>query len=114
RKVAPADTGGGTLTGWITFTPDGKSVALTQGDAHGVVLVDLEKGTVARIFPHAHVVYAAAFSPDGRLMAAGGYDSEKGTYFARLWEVATGTELRRLPHGNGGLRTVAFSPDGKS
>jgi RNA polymerase sigma factor (sigma-70 family) len=113
RKVALADTGGGTLTEWITFTPDGKAVALTQGHARGVVLVDLETGTVARTFPHANVVYAAAFSPDGKRMAAGGYDSDKGTYFTRLWEVATGTELRRLPHGNGGLRTVTFSPDGK-
>ena len=32
-------------------------------------------------------------------MASGGYDNEKGNYFARLWEVETGKELRRFMHG---------------
>ncbi|HEX3150436.1 MAG TPA: sigma-70 family RNA polymerase sigma factor [Gemmataceae bacterium] len=114
RKISLADTGGGTLTEWIKWTPDGKSVALTQGNSHGVVLVDVEKGQVARTFPHGNVVYAVAFSPDGKHMAAGGYDSDKNGYFTRLWEVATGKELRRLTHSDGGLRTVAFSPDGKT
>jgi RNA polymerase sigma factor (sigma-70 family) len=114
RKVVLAETNGGTITEWLTFTPDGKSIALTQGDARGVVLVDLEKGTVTRTFAHQHVVFAAAFSPDGTRMAAGGYDSDQGKYFTRLWEVATGKELLRLPHGGGGLRTIAFSPDGNS
>jgi RNA polymerase sigma factor (sigma-70 family) len=114
RKVVLAETNGGTLTEWLTFTPDGKSIALTQGDARGVVLVNLEKGTVTRTFPHNHVVFAAAFSPDGIRMVAGGYDSDNGKYFTRLWEVASGKELLRLPHGEGGLRTIAFSPDGNT
>jgi RNA polymerase sigma factor (sigma-70 family) len=114
RKISLTNTGGGTLTEWITWTPDGKSLALTQGNSHGVVLVDVEKGEVARTFAHGNVVYAAAFSPDGKHMAAGGYDSDKSKYFTRLWEVATGKELRRLTHGEGGLRTIAFAPDGKT
>ena len=99
RKVEFPNTGGGTLTEWITFTPDGKRIALTQGGGNAVLLVDLEKGEVVRTFPHANMVYAAAFSPDGKLMAAGGYDSDKTGYFTRLWEVATGKELRILRLG---------------
>lgn len=114
RKVQLADTGGGTLTEWLTFTPDGKSIALTQGSLRGVVLVDLEKGAVSKTFPHANVVFAAAFSPDGTKMVAGGYDSDKGKYYSRIWEVASGKELLRLVHAEGGLRTIVFSPDGKS
>jgi RNA polymerase sigma factor (sigma-70 family) len=112
RKVELPNTSGGTLTYWITFTPDGKSVALTQGNTNGVVLVDLRSGTT-RLFPHNNTVYAAAFSPDGTRMAAGGYDSEKGMYVTRLWDVATAKELRHMPH-RGGLRTVTFSPDSKT
>jgi WD40 repeat protein len=51
-------------------------------------------------------------------MATGGYEQEKGVYYARVWDLGTGEELRRFPAGkfpgpaNGGKRTLAFSPDG--
>jgi RNA polymerase sigma factor (sigma-70 family) len=114
RKVELAETDDGTMSQWVTFTPDGKAVAMTKGNAHEVVLVDLEKGAVARTFPHDAVVYAAAISLDGTRMAAGGEDGGKGKYFTRLWEVAGGKELVRLAHGEGELRTIAFSPDGRT
>lgn len=112
QTVKLPDTSGGTMTEWIVFTPDGKSVALTQGNSHGVVLVDLEKETT-RVFACKGTIYAAAFSPDGSRMVTGGYDSEKEGAVVRVWDVAAGKELRRMRHG-GGLRTVTFSPNGKT
>ncbi len=103
---------------WLAFTPDGKAIAVTsQGKV--VHLIDFESGKTIRDFPHANdfgAVLGIAFSQDGKLMAAGGYDKEKGNYFARLWEVETGKELRRFMHGkNGyGIRSLAFSPDAKT
>ena len=35
-------------------------------------------------------------------MASGGYDNDKDNYFARLWDVETGKELRRFMHGKKG------------
>jgi WD40 repeat protein len=63
------------------------------------------------VLRHSQVVQALAFSPDGRLLATGGglvgHPSE-----LRLWDPATGTELRRLLCQTGSVHAVAFSPDG--
>jgi WD40 repeat protein len=60
------------------------------------------------------VVFAADFSPDGKHLAGGGYDSENNVYFARVWDAEAGKELHRLRFGNGGIRCVAYSRDGST
>jgi WD40 repeat protein len=48
------------------------------------------------------------FSPDGTTIASGSADGS-----ARIFEAATGRQLRRLKPGHGGyVWSVAFSPDG--
>jgi RNA polymerase sigma factor (sigma-70 family) len=111
RKLPLPEANPRSTTSWLTFTPDGKALAVTS-EGKVVHLLDVARGTLIRSFAHQNVVYAAAFSPDGRLLAAGGYDSSGTTYFARLWEVASGKELRRCGGIKGGIRTLAFSPDG--
>ena len=53
-------------------------------------------------------MFGAAFSSDGKYVLTSGAD---GT--ARLWDVATGTEVRRFTGHTNMVRDVAFSPDGK-
>jgi WD40 repeat protein len=56
------------------------------------------------------IFYTAAFSPDGKLVVTG-----RDNYSAEVWDAATGTFLRRLPHGpTGGVFAAAFAPDGKT
>jgi RNA polymerase sigma factor (sigma-70 family) len=118
RKIKyVTDSGGGrSVTDWMTFTPDGEQVAVTlMGEA--VQLVDVGTGKVTRTFEPGAPVSACVFSPDGKRMATGGYEREEGVWFARLWEVGAGKELRRFPAGNdpggnGRKRALAFSPDG--
>ncbi|HEV3259357.1 MAG TPA: sigma-70 family RNA polymerase sigma factor [Gemmataceae bacterium] len=109
--------------GWLTFTPDGKALAVMshadrQPRVARIHLIDFESGKTIRDFSidSPESVLAIAFSPDGKLMASGGYENEKDNYFARLWKVETGKELRRFMHGKQGygIASLAFSPDGKT
>jgi eukaryotic-like serine/threonine-protein kinase len=50
--------------------------------------------------------YAAALSPDGKLLLTGNGD------LAEFWDTATGSLAGHLPFVAGGIQCVAFSPDG--
>src|SRR5947209_4969541 len=54
-------------------------------------------------------VFSVAFSPDGKTLAAGGWDGS-----IRLWDVATSKELRQFVGHKGWVKSVAFSPDGRT
>jgi WD40 repeat protein len=58
---------------------------------------------------HQSIVYAVAFSPDGKTVLTG---SQDGT--ARLWDAATAQPLGPSLTHQGLVLAVAFSPDGKT
>jgi RNA polymerase sigma factor (sigma-70 family) len=106
--------GGRSVTDWLTFTPDGKQVAATLSD-DDIRLIDVATGAVTRTFAPAVPGWGCAFSPDGKWMATGGYDSGDKVIFAQFWDVATGKELRRFAISHDVSQSVtalAFSPDG--
>ena len=93
----------------VTFSPDGKILAIVQDDGN-VVLWDTAMRTRLARFSEVNPIDSLAFSPDGKTLAGG---DDEGLVV--LWDTATGTRLGQLGQLSGdAIVQVAFSPDGKS
>jgi WD40 repeat protein len=58
---------------------------------------------------HTNIVRSVAFSPDSQTLASGSYDNT-----IKLWNLASGKELRTLTGHKNEVTSVAFSPDGRT
>jgi hypothetical protein len=54
-------------------------------------------------------VYCCAFSPDGKLLAAGGSDK-----IVHLWEARSGKEIHQLLGARTAIKSVSFTPDNRT
>jgi WD40 repeat protein len=104
---------GAAVGDFLTFSPDGKLLASARNWMRGngagdVYLWDVTTGKPAgQLKGDNNLLRCVAFSPDGKRIAG---HSQFGA--VRVWEVATGKELVKIPTNDAG-HTVAFSPDGK-
>jgi WD40 repeat protein len=94
--------------GWaLAYSPDGRWLAVQDGDDKTVVLLDARTHETAARFPgHDKAVIKVAFSPDGRHFASCSLDRT-----VRLWEVAGGS-CRVLRGHTDQVFAAAFHPDG--
>lgn len=92
----------------MTFTPDGQ--ALVTGGPDAVVKVwDATTGRERTSFKRWDSwVLSLAFSPDGKVLAAGDRNS------ITLWDPATGKERASLPETFGDVNQLSFHPHGKA
>lgn len=102
----------------VAVSPDGKILATASGDNPMVRLWDAATGKpLSPVLRHNDFIRSCDFSSDGKLVVTSSGSSD-GT--VRLWETATGNEMRRfvMEDLNGGLRrhealVCHLSPDGK-
>jgi RNA polymerase sigma factor (sigma-70 family) len=93
--------------------------ALASGNKNGAVaLWDPENGTKHWENKQAGEVWALAFAPDGKTLAVGSVSQKQYQPVLVLLDVRSGKETHRLatgrqPSGRDGVRSVAFSKDGK-
>lgn len=112
----------------LALSPDGQTLASGGDDmicrlweaGTGKLVRELRGHELLTLHHHASKLYACAFSPDGKHLATG---DQSGDII--VWEHATGnkvaiikaplfcTQRRNYDHSYGGIRTLAFTPDGK-
>ena len=66
----------------------------------------------ATLEAHPSRISAMSFSPDGALLATGGFDSPARDHSVKLWDVGAKTLVATLEGHSGTIDDVSFSPDG--
>jgi WD40 repeat protein len=110
KRLQPGEPGINTFH-QIAFSPDGVLVVTLKRepkDKFVVIVWNRRTGEEVRTFPAEGA--SMAISPDGRLIACGGYQD------IRLYELATGNPIREIKGDEKQLRVLSliFSPDGKT
>lgn len=91
----------------MKLSPDGKQLAVLNGNEACIRIWDLEGGKLLHDEPgNAWAVQSVAFSPDGALLATGSFGSD-----TQLWEAATGKHVDSLPASSQDL--LAFADKGQ-
>ncbi len=100
----------------MAFSPDARHLVSTSNDGKGQLWF-LRTGTAARTFrwEEETTVRAAAFSPDGRLIAIGRTrrHGPRSMGVAELWDAGSGKPVKELTRDGSVPYSFAFSADGR-
>jgi WD40 repeat protein len=100
------------MVGALTFSPDGKALAIGDDDDQ-VRLVDAGRWTERITLPGRFFgfgVMTLEYSPDGRFLAAGSAFNDSRIL---VWDTKTDKRVATLEGHQGFIANVTFSPDGK-
>ena len=113
RKWSRSLDGHADLVRALAFSADGSRLAAAGGASGRVGEVriwDVQRTppkAIATIQGHKDAILSVAFSPDGSTIATGSYDK-----LVKLWDAATGKELRTFKEHSDAVYSVAFLPGG--
>ncbi len=110
----------------VVFSPDGQMLASGGGRPEYLGEVKLwnvatrkntatfsgksQIGIGTDVGRESNLVYSVAFSPDGKIVAAGGWDNDS----IKLWDVVTGRNTATLRGHTNSVWSVAYSANGKT
>jgi WD40 repeat protein len=94
----------------LAFSPDGKHLVSVSDS---ITVWELDSGQRVSAASLGQYVVTAAFSPDGKTLAYGGF-SQAGTAEIKLIDAATAQELASFPASANKQFTIAFGPDGQT
>jgi WD40 repeat protein len=117
EKLSLPGHAGGVLS--VAYSPDGRLVASAGNDAVIKLLNGMTGASLKLLTGHVYGkgkninkpftgVYAVQFSPDGKNLVSAGADGA-----IKLWNTATGKEIKSMQGHDGDVTAVAFSPDGR-
>jgi RNA polymerase sigma factor (sigma-70 family) len=97
--------------GSVAFSPGGTTLA--SSGVGTIRLWQVPGGRELKTISGQNGLTAVAFSPDGMVLASAGHDGGHDPV-VRLWEVATGKEVRRWTGHRNAINALAFAPDGRT
>ena len=106
RMITTLRGHGGLPISSISISHDGTTLASASG--HRVILWDLDTYTDFAHLEHKDLTSAVSFSPDGDVLATGGWPG-----WVNLWNVRTQEQTTRVTGLSDGVKELEFSPDGK-
>jgi WD40 repeat protein len=96
--------------GTLAFSPDGRTLAISQQQRGEILLLDPTTGKHRRTLTgHTAGVLGLSFSHDGATLASAGWDDT-----AMVWDLVTGRARETLRGHTAAVTGVAFSPDDRT
>jgi hypothetical protein len=114
RSATASDETGTVRSGAESSNPNRSASSSPPISPSATVVHQMRHGAVSQVLgaftgrDPSGIIYTVAFSPDGRLLASASSDSR-----IRLWNPATGTQIRQIKAHSQKVYSVAFSPDGQ-
>ena len=102
----------GNIPGWpgrFAFSPGGEMFALGEEGTGTLYIGDVARGTRVSVLDAGQTPLCMAFSPNGKILAAGFWDNSVG-----LWDLSRGERILPLTNSIAQVRSLAFSFDGKT